>query len=152
MITIETLENLSPSIAPEIVEHAARAALEHQSVPAEVEVTIVLSNDVQLRELNLQWMGINAPTDVLSFPSDEIDPETGARYLGDIVISMETAARQAARAGHTLEAEVQLLTVHGMLHLLGHDHAEAEEKARMWTAQTEILHRLGLGTIRVQEE
>lgn len=152
MITIETLEHLSPSIPPEVVEQAARVALEHQAAPADAEVTVLLSNDVQLRELNLQWMGINAPTDVLSFPAEETDPETGAPYLGDVVISVETAQRQAARAGHSVEAEVQLLTVHGILHLLGHDHAEPEEKARMWAAQSEILMRLGLGGMQVREE
>lgn len=152
MITIETIDHLSPLISPEVVEQAARAALEHQAAPANAEVTVLLSNDVQLRELNLQWMGINAPTDVLSFPANETDPETGAPYLGDVVISVETAQRQAARAGHSVEAEVQLLTVHGLLHLLGHDHAEPEEKARMWAAQSEILARLGLGGIQVREE
>lgn len=151
MISIQQIPNLSPAISLEMVEKAARAALAHQSAPADAEVTIVLSNDVQLRELNLQWMGINAPTDVLSFPSDEDDPETGSRYLGDILISVETAARQAARAGHSVEAEVQLLTVHGILHLLGHDHAEEEEKAQMWAAQAEILATLGLGGIQPSE-
>lgn len=151
MITIESIENLSPAIPAELIEKTALAALAQQSTPADVELTILLSNDVQLRELNLQWMGINAPTDVLSFPSDETDPETGSRYLGDILISVETAARQAARAGHPVEAEVQLLTVHGILHLLGHDHAEEEEKARMWAAQAEILETLGLGNMQVQE-
>ncbi len=151
MILIETIENLSPVIPAGIVEKAALSALAHQSAPADVELTIVLSNDIQLRELNLQWMGINAPTDVLSFPSDETDPETGSRYLGDILISVETAARQAARAGHAVEAEAQLLTVHGILHLMGHDHAEAEEKARMWAAQSEILETLGLRHIQASE-
>ncbi len=151
MINIESIPNLSPVIPLERVENAALAALKHQSAPTEVELTIVLSNDIQLRELNLQWMGINAPTDVLSFPADENDPETGSRYLGDILISVETAARQAARAGHSVEAEVQLLTVHGILHLLGHDHAEEQEKARMWAAQAEILETLGLGHIQVRE-
>lgn len=151
MITIDSIPNLTPAVPLELVEKAALAALKHQSAPAEAELTIVLTNDVQLRELNLRWMGINAPTDVLSFPADEDDPETGSRYLGDILISVETAARQAARAGHPLEAEVQLLTVHGILHLLGHGHAEEEEKARMWAAQAEILENLGLGHIQVSE-
>ncbi len=151
MITIESMPNLSPVVPLELVDKAALAALKHQAAPAEVELTIVLSNDIQLRELNLQWMGINAPTDVLSFPSDEDDPETGFRYLGDIIISVETAARQAARAGHPVEAEVQLLTVHGILHLLGHDHADTDKKARMWAAQAEILETLGLGHIQVRE-
>ncbi|GAB4495565.1 MAG: hypothetical protein Fur0016_27930 [Anaerolineales bacterium] len=151
MINIESIPNLSPVIPLERVENAALTALKHQSAPTEVELTIVLSNDIQLRELNLQWMGINAPTDVLSFPADENDPETGSRYLGDILISVETAARQAARAGHSVEAEVQLLTVHGILHLLGHDHTEEQEKARMWAAQAEILETLGLGHIQLRE-
>lgn len=151
MILVETLENLSPAIPIELVEQAAQITLKEQSAPTDAEVTIVLSNDVQLRELNLRWMGINAPTDVLSFPSDENDPETGSRYLGDIIISVETAARQAARAGHPVEAEVQLLTIHGILHLLGHDHAGPEEKARMWAAQAKILEILGLGHIQVLE-
>lgn len=151
MITIEPISDLSPAVPVELVEKAALVALKHQAAPAEVELTIVLSNDAQLRELNLQWRGINAPTDVLSFPSEENDPETGFRYLGDIIISVETVARQAARAGHPVEAEAQLLTVHGILHLLGHDHAEEEEKARMWAAQAEILETLGLGYIQVRE-
>jgi probable rRNA maturation factor len=152
MITIETIENLSPAIPVEMVEKSALAALTHQSVSVDAELTIVLSDDAQLQGLNLQWIGIDAPTDVLSFPSDETDPETGSRYLGDILISIEYAARQAASAGHPVEAEVQLLTVHGVLHLLGYDHAEVREKERMWAAQAEILERLGLGHIQVRDE
>ena len=123
----------------------------HQSAPANADLTIVLSDDAQLHELNLQWMGVDAPTDVLSFPSDQTDPETGFRYLGDIIISLPRAASQAAGAGHPVEAEVQLLVAHGVLHLLGHDHAAADEKARMWQAQSEILAQLGLGHIQVRE-
>src|ERR687892_74662 len=74
-----------------------------------------------------------------------------ARYIGDILISIPRAQAQANAAGHPLESEVQLLVVHGVLHLLGHDHAEAEEKARMWKAQAEILERLGLGSIQIRE-
>ena len=90
-------------------------------------------------------------TDVLSFPSDEVDPETGSQYLGDIIISIPRAAQQAQVGGHSLEAEVQLLVVHGTLHLLGHDHAEAEEKARMWAAQAEVMGRLGLSHVKIQD-
>ncbi|GAB4481238.1 MAG: rRNA maturation RNase YbeY [Anaerolineales bacterium] len=151
MIFIETRENLIPAIAPELVETAARAALAHQQAPAEADLTIVLTDDSQLQELNLEWMGIDAPTDVLSFPSEEIDPETGFRYLGDILISTPRAALQAAALGHRPEEETQLLVIHGILHLLGHDHAEPEEKARMWAAQREILQSLGLANLKIQE-
>src|SRR5574338_1687889 len=114
----------------DLLEHAARAALEHESQSLESELSVILTNDTRLHELNLNYLGIDAPTDVLSFPASETDPETGTRYLGDILISIPRAQAQADAAGHPLEAEVQLLVVHGTLHLLGHDHAEPEEKAR----------------------
>jgi probable rRNA maturation factor len=117
-----------------------------------LELSIILTDEARLQELNLNYLGIDAPTDVLSFPASETDPETGARYIGDILISLPRAQAQADAAGHPLEAEVQLLVVHGVLHLLGHDHAQAEEKARMWQAQAEVLERLGLGHIQIREE
>ncbi|MBI3173309.1 MAG: rRNA maturation RNase YbeY [Chloroflexi bacterium] len=149
MITIE----IPPSILiePEIVERAAAATLEQQSASAEDDLTVVLTDDEQLQDLNREFRDIDAPTDVLSFPSSESNPETGRRYLGDILISVQRAEEQAAAGGHPLEAEIQLLVVHGVLHLLGHDHAEAEEKARMWAAQAEVLARLGLSGIKISE-
>lgn len=135
-----------------ILERAAHAALEHESRSLDSELSIILTNDTRLHELNLNYLGVDAPTDVLSFPASETDPETGARYIGDILISIPRARAQADAAGHPLESEVQLLVVHGVLHLLGHDHAQPEEKARMWTAQAEILETLGLGNIQIREE
>jgi probable rRNA maturation factor len=136
----------------DLLEGAARVTLEYQSEDLDTDLSIVLVDDEKLRELNRDYLGIDEPTDVLSFPASESDPETGARYLGDILISVPRAAEQANAAGHSIQDEVQLLVVHGVLHLLGHDHAEAEEKARMWAAQTEVLERLGLGHIKVREE
>ena len=140
----------------DLVERAVKAALAHQSQSPDSDLTIVLTDDVQLRELNRDYLGIDEPTDVLSFPASEsdgseIDPETGARYLGDILISMPYAARSAEQAGHPLESEMQLLVVHGVLHLLGHDHGGTDEKARMWKAQAEILESLGLSNIEIRE-
>ena len=135
----------------ELLESAARATLEQQSAPDD-DITIVLTDDDQLHELNLDYLGVDAPTDVLSFPASESDPETGARYLGDILISVDRAAQQAQVAGHSLQAEAQLLVVHGTLHLLGHNHADAEQKARMWVAQAEVLKRLGLSHIKIYDE
>jgi len=135
-----------------LLERAATAALEHESQSLDSELSIILTNDARLHELNLNYLGVDAPTDVLSFPASETDPETGAHYIGDILISIPRAQTQADAAGHPLESEVQLLVVHGVLHLLGHDHAEAEEKARMWQAQAEVLERLGLGNIQIREE
>jgi probable rRNA maturation factor len=138
----------------DLLERAARAALDHQASRAALdsELTIVLTYDARLKELNRDYLGIDAPTDVLSFPASETDPETGARYIGDILISIARAQSQAAAAGHPLESEVQLLVVHGVLHLLGYDHAKVQEKARMWQAQAEILAQLGLANIQVREE
>src|SRR6266545_6570696 len=129
----------------DLLVRAARTALEHEAQSLDSELSIILTDDARLHELNLNYLGINAPTDVLSFPASETDPETGARYIGDILISIPRAQAQSEAAGHPLEMEVQLLVVHGVLHLLGHDHAQAEEKARMWEAQAEILERLGIG-------
>jgi probable rRNA maturation factor len=136
----------------DLLERAAHAALEHQSQSLESELSIVLTDNTRLHELNLNYLGVDSPTDVLSFPASETDPETGARYIGDILISLPRAQDQANAAGHPLESEVQLLVVHGVLHLLGYDHADAEEKARMWKAQAEILATLGLGNIQIREE
>ena len=149
MIHIEINPSLFASPVPEIFEGAALAVLTHQS--AEGDLTIVLTDDTQLHELNREYLGIDAPTDVLSFPASETDPESGRRYLGDILISIPRAEQQAGKTGHALEAEVQLLIVHGTLHLLGYDHAEAEEKARMWKTQAEILESLGLAKMSIQE-
>ena len=135
-----------------LLERAAGAALAQQKQSLDTELSIVLTNDARLRELNRDYLGIDAPTDVLSFPASESDPETGSPYLGDILVSIPRAKAQAKAAGHALESEVQLLVVHGVLHLLGHDHAKPKEKARMWKAQAEILESLGLGNVQIREE
>ncbi|MEJ5223243.1 MAG: rRNA maturation RNase YbeY [Anaerolineales bacterium] len=152
MIFIDKYETVDMPVPLDLLEQAARAALAHQNAPADADLTLVLADDAQLHELNRDYLGVDAPTDVLSFPSDETDPDTGAPYLGDILISVPYAARQCVQAGNTLDAELQLLTVHGVLHLLGHDHAEPDEKARMWQAQSEILAGLGLADVQIRDE
>jgi probable rRNA maturation factor len=126
-----------------IIERAAQQTLQHAGADASAEATIVLSDDAQLQALNRQFLAIDAPTDVLSFPGGETDPDSEALYLGDVIVSLSRAQAQAAAAGYALQDELQLLVVHGVLHLLGHDHAEEEEKARMWAAQAVILESLG---------
>ncbi|GAB4580296.1 MAG: rRNA maturation RNase YbeY [Anaerolineales bacterium] len=143
MIHIQIDEAYQPVLAETLFEQAAQAVLTHQAAPPNSALTLVLTGDETLHDLNLRFMGIDAPTDVLSFPSGEPDPETEEIYLGDILISYPRAAAQAEQGGHPITAELQLLTVHGLLHLLGHDHANAEEKARMWQAQGQILEALG---------
>jgi len=97
-----------------------------------------------MSELHLQWMDEPGPTDVLSFPMDELRPglegeDAAEGILGDIVLCPIVAEKQAEAAGHSLTDELQMLTVHGMLHLLGFDHAEAEEEKEMFGLQGDIL-------------
>ena len=106
---------------------------------APATLTLLLTDDEQLQTLNRSYRGYDEVTDVLSFEDGSEIPGVGL-YLGDIAISVAQAERQAAQQeGQTLLDELRLLTVHGVLHLLGHDHAEADEKARMWAAQDEVL-------------
>lgn len=124
-----------------LIQAAAVATLESEQLDT-ASLTILLTDDQTLRTLNHDFLGIDEPTDVLSFPAG--DPMPGMEpYLGDIAISLPRATAQAASAGHPLTAELQLLTVHGVLHLLGHDHADPAEKATMWAAQAAVLQKLG---------
>jgi probable rRNA maturation factor len=145
------LESESGQIFPaDLLEQAARVALDLSGAP-DADLTIVLVDDARIQSLNRDFLGNDVPTDVLSFPSDESDPETGRRYLGDVIISFSRAAEQARERGHAVEVEMQLLVVHGVLHLLGHDHTEVGEKDRMWAAQAEVLESLGVSPKIVHE-
>jgi probable rRNA maturation factor len=150
MINIDIIPEFRRVFMPGILERAAKAALLQQSAP-DVDLTLVLTGDSQIQALDRDFLDKDVPTDVLSFPASETDPETGRRYLGDIIISVQRAEAQSITAGHSLEAELSLLVVHGILHLLGHDHAEPEEKTRMWEAQSETLTRLGIPPSIVHE-
>ena len=150
MITIESKYDFPSTL----IERAVHAALTHHASreSLDVNLSVVLADNRRLRKLNRDYLGVDAPTDVLSFPASESDPESDARYIGDILISVPYATKGAKQAGNSLEAELQLLVVHGVLHLLGHDHAKPKEKAKMWKAQAEILKSLGLGDVVIREE
>ncbi len=139
MIFIEINQEYSDSVNSEQLRMAAETTLLHQNARATIDLSIVIEDNERVQELNREFLGIDAPTDVLSFTANEIDPETGFLYLGDIIISFPMAQSQAAQAGHPVMAELQLLVVHGTLHLLGHDHSEESEKLIMWEDQREIL-------------
>lgn len=128
------------------LEKAVQIAINFQKVDPNVDVSIVLTGDKDLHRLNSQFMNIDAPTDVLSFPAAFVDPDSGATNLGDIIISVERAKEQAAAQNHPVAAEILLLVIHGMLHLLGHDHADSEEKQRMWAAQAAIAEQVARQT------
>lgn len=129
-----------------VLQETVAAVLAHEQVTGEVALSILLTDDEQLRQLNRDYAGLDEPTDVLSFgmEMEAMMPEELAGYLGDIAISLEKAGRQAEKGGHSLTAELQLLTVHGVLHLLGYDHYDPEEKAAMWSAQQAVLDSLGV--------
>jgi probable rRNA maturation factor len=142
MIHLYISENISPSLPGTRIEQAALNTLAKLAVPGEIDLTILLTDDGQIHQLNCEYLGVDAPTDVLAFTADYIDPDTKARYLGDVIISYERAVAQAQAGGHTIEQEVELLVVHGILHLLGYDHADPDHKAKMWAEQSEILAHL----------
>ncbi|MEO7147901.1 MAG: rRNA maturation RNase YbeY [Terrimesophilobacter sp.] len=119
-------------------------ALDQLHVHPDAELGIMLVDEAAMEQLHVQWMDEPGPTDVLSFPMDELRPGTDeimtpAGLLGDIVLCPQVAAAQAEAAGHPLDDELLLLTCHGLLHLLGFDHADQEQEKEMFGLQREIL-------------
>lgn len=135
-------------------------ALEYVECPYEAEVNLLLTMNEQIHEMNLEFRGIDRPTDVLSFPMNEYEasgvfdgleaqedafhPETGELMLGDIVISKEKVLAQAEEYGHSVEREYAFLIAHSVLHLIGYDHIEEEERMVMEAKQREIMKSLDI--------
>jgi probable rRNA maturation factor len=127
----------------------ARFTLDHMRIHPLAELSILLVDEQAMTDLHERWMGEPGPTDVLSFPMDELRPPhmDGGRtehgpdpsLLGDVVLCPAVAAAQAEKAGHSTQDELELLCVHGILHLLGYDHAEPEEHAAMFGLQGQLL-------------
>lgn len=148
MIYIQIAESILPPeehlyIENALLERAAHQVLSYADTDPDVDATLVLTDDEQMQQLNCRFRGIDAPTDVLAFSGGETDPDSQVVYLGDVIISYPRALAQSAAGKHGVEVELQLLVVHGMLHLLGYDHDDEDAKAAMWDAQAEILIRLG---------
>jgi len=132
------------------LEICLHATLEKLGYAQDEAVTLKLTDNKTIQQINRTYREVDAPTDVLSFENDYLDPETGLYYLGDIVISIEKAQEQAADNGHPLQQEVEMLFVHGVLHLCGYDHAEEDEYAEMSCLQDKILKEMNnplLGSI-----
>ncbi len=148
-VDVQIDEQFRAHIRPDLLHRAALAALTHQQEEEPRELSIVLTDDAALHELNLRHRGVDAPTDVLAFSDEEdevgglfVDPPEAPRYLGDVIISFQRAGAQAAEAGHHIQAELQLLVVHGVLHLLGYDDVTQDQRAQMWAVQADILQSL----------
>lgn len=157
-VVVHNLQEAVPvpeDVVAEAVQ-AVRRALALEGYEANVEVTLVFVDDERIRGLNRDYRGVDHPTDVLSFPMHEEEPaapdEPPVLLLGDIVISLETAARQAAAEGHDLAREVVCLAVHGALHLLGYDHEDERDAARMREKEEEIIACLGRGVTGGERE
>jgi probable rRNA maturation factor len=155
MIEIQIDPVFASLIPEELIRQTAQTAFKQQELSQNVEMSLVITGDEEIKAYNLQYFDIDAPTDVISFPASEnkytkgqpfdgeINPETGNLYLGDIIISYSRAVNQAESNHNNPEDELCLLVVHGILHLLGYDHAGEDEKAIMWHEQAEILKQAG---------
>lgn len=130
---------------------AAAGTLDRLGV-ADATLTVVLTDEAGIRTLNRQYAGNDSVTDVLSFPSAATDPQTGAHHLGDVIVAIPVAESQARAAGHDTKDEVALLVVHGVLHLLGYDHADPTDRDAMWSVQAALLDDLGAGVLMPPEE
>lgn len=142
-LSVQISDNYSSYIDDSKIRQAVRETLEYSKSYDQISLTIVFQEDELLRRMNKQFLGIDAPTDVLAFPAEYKDPETQENYLGDVLISVPRAIEQASAGNHAVEDELQMLVVHGVLHLLGYDHIEETDKERMQAAQSTILQLLG---------
>jgi len=133
-----------------LIRRSCTAVLVSENFEGSAEISVTFVDDERIHELNKQFRNVDSSTDVLSFPLGEngvydVNPETGAKLLGDIVISLEHAVAQANAYEHTLQREIAFLTVHSMLHLLGYDHVNGGlERVRMREKEEEVLTKLGL--------
>ena len=143
-MTIEVLNESGHELDVQALSQLSRFVMDQMRVHPQAELCIKAVDEDTIAGLNEKWMEKEGPTDVLAFPMDELrpglvneEPEEG--MLGDLVLCPSVAERQAATAGHSTDAEIELLTVHGILHLLGYDHAEPEEHKEMFGLQDELL-------------
>jgi probable rRNA maturation factor len=151
-INVTISELFTSLISEEILTNAALKTLERQLSPENISLSLVIEDNKKLQELNSQYLGIDSPTDVLSFPAGDVDPETGQTYLGDVIISYPRAKEQAEKAVHDIKDELQLLVIHGVLHLLDFDHDTVDAKTKMWQAQADLIDYLNLHLNRLPED
>ncbi len=142
MLTIKSRQSFRKVLDLKRLQTASSTAFRLLRFIAEPEVTLQVTDDKTIRKFNLQYRDTDEATDVLSFENAFTDPESGEMYLGDILISCETAKRQAEIRGLELMAELEMLLVHGILHLAGMDHAEVSDWEEMSTLQDTILSEL----------
>jgi probable rRNA maturation factor len=145
-MSIEVLNESGDDVDVSQLSRLARFVMDQMRVHPLAELCMKLVDEATIAELNQKWMEKSGPTDVLAFPMDELrpglvneEPEEGV--LGDLVLCPAVATKQATEAGHAAPQELQLLTVHGILHLLGYDHAEPDEHKEMFDLQAKLLEQ-----------
>ena len=161
-VTLERESDIPlPFSEQEVAEAVISETLDYEDCPYEVQVNIILTNNEEIHQINLEHRGVDAPTDVLSFPMieyaypsdftvleadgmDNFDPDTGELILGDIVISVDKVMEQAEKYGHDVKREYAFLIAHSMLHLFGYDHMDELERETMEHKQEDILTRLNI--------
>ncbi len=143
-MTIEVNNETATELDEKELSDLCRFVLDRMRIHPQAELAVLLVDPDTMEQLHVQWMDEPGPTDVLTFPMDELrptaddeEPEPG--LLGDVVLCPEVARRQAVQAGHSQEDELHLLTTHGILHLLGYNHAEPEEEKEMFGLQQQLL-------------
>jgi len=150
--TLESGQTLDNNLQAQLIR-AIAATLNQHEVSERTGVTVVITEDARVRELNREFRHIDAATDILSFPADPLpdeiqQAENDGDYLGDLIIALPFTRAQAERLGHSFADEMTLLIVHGSLHLLDYDHDSTDNQLEMWNVQHAILESLGV-TIRV---
>ena len=147
-IDVRTLPRFAGGVDEELLRRVATKVLRRERIEGEVALSVVITDDQAMRELNRQFRDVDAPTDVLAFGSGEegdfVTAPGEPAYLGDVVISYPRAVVQTEEYGQSIDRELALLAVHGVLHLLGYDHLNEAERAEMWARQNEILDSLEL--------
>lgn len=161
-VTIERESDIPlPFSEQEVAEAVISETLDYEDCPYEVQVNIILTSNEEIQQINLEQRGVDAPTDVLSFPMIEyaypsdftvleandmssFDPDTGELILGDIVISVDKVIEQAEKYNHGVKREYAFLITHSMLHLFGYDHMDEVERENMELKQDDILSRLNI--------
>lgn len=143
-IDVNDESGFEPAVDLKEVSDLARYVFDKMRVHPQAELNVVMVDEVAMERLHIEWMDLEGPTDVLSFPMDELRPapigeEPKEGMLGDIVVCPQVAARQALKQGHATAEEVLLLVTHGILHLLGYDHAQEEERKEMFDLQRTLL-------------
>lgn len=157
-MSIEVNNESGVAVDEHAISSVARYTLDALGINAMAELSILVVDRTAMATLHKQWMDLDGPTDVMAFPMDTLDDkpgfvsDPGPALLGDVILCPDVAARQAAETGHSTDAELFLLTTHGVLHLLGYDHGEPDAEREMFELQarlvTEWAEREGRGPVK----